>query len=604
MTFPPPRSDFYDHPADRQSSIDLAAMVITTQVAGLLLISLALVILKRPTWPISKEHMVLIVSGVGVLFLGLWGLYCWKDQLRRFGRYRNPSVHTTPLPTARRKTYLLRGTFALILADTFLLSALIAITGGLGNSPLDPLLPAIPIIAIILRQPYRTIMCALTLGLFTVIAFVVVQVNSVHAAILRWAHDFHPSLLQWVYPAHDDANYRFALGLVALGVVILSLGEYWFSTATPDILKGIPDIFASVVGDKYPELNGVDKEVKAGATNWIEWLSHRGLPLRDLSVVHDEHDVIKQAIVLCAPYWLDDLPETRSGWLAKTLLKWIGTEVSLPPRFIRARARYLRQKIRDWRVHHRKRKVARNVTFLTLAAHWIDDHFDALESNCPDDKIRNSILSQSPNRLLNGQLPRLNEVVHGMKKSAVKQNRPQVIRAVQRIIYGGLFQHAQSEKRRKELTGEYLEFITKRLLPEQRKIYDALAVSDRPLKLFLTAKVVMELLDSCIPSETPVSLIRKAEFFNLLYSPILYRHDWEKELSHERYGIGFGDVKDHLPTSQDLVNIVNQCKDLTKIVFGRAELSYGRKIQMELLLRMYDEKLFEELIVAYQEFLK
>lgn len=507
-------------------------------------------------------------------------------------------------------TRLIRGTFALVIADTTLLAVLIVMTGGVG-SPLDPLLPAISVIAFILRQPHRTIAWSLGVGLAIIFAFTII-------------HSVHPLTSHWIYDAHVDPRFHGIFGTVLVGAMSLSIVEYWLSYETPRILTGIPESVQAVLDDRQPEVvkARLAKQIRRGAKNWIKWLSWRGLPLKDLSLVHDEKDVIRQAVILCIPYWIDDLTPTPSHfgfieWAISVLmfvaLKILGLDKSVPPSSVivqKCSARFHRwmAPLYRWRDQRRKDKIARNVTFLTLAAHWVDDHFDALEEHRPEPFIRETILRGSPEQLLDRQLiPRLNEALHGMEKCAHKQNRHHVRNAVIRIIYGGLVQNAPSRERLKGLREEYVNFITRRLVGDQKEIYQKLAKSKRPLAIFLTAKVVMELLDSCSLKADAAKLIREAEFFNLLYCPILYCHDWDDEVAYEQYGKAFGDgdeIRKHLPTVPDLVNIVKSCEPLVPIVFGQSGISNGRLTQLRVLMELYRGHLKLQLTNAYDDFLE
>ena len=71
-----------------------------------------------------------------------------------------------------------------------------------------------------------------------------------------------------------------------------------------------------------------------------------------------------------------------------------------------------------------------------------------------------------------------------------------------------------------------------------------------------------------------------------------------KKLSHKTYGTGFGDVTDSLPASTDLLELVAKASELIVTVFGESELTLGRKVQLELLLKMYKDRLFDELRIA------
>src|SRR5258706_5264498 len=109
-----------------------------------------------------------------------------------------------------------------------------------------------------------------------------------------------------------------------------------------------------------------------------------------------------------------------------------------------------------------RRRVTRHITFLTFAAHWIDDHFDALDRYCQDKTLRDNIRKSSPSEILGTHNPRLDELLQRMERAVLprfvspklfmygilrlkkRQNAllpphvTMVKRAVERVIYGGL----------------------------------------------------------------------------------------------------------------------------------------------------------------------
>ena len=74
-----------------------------------------------------------------------------------------------------------------------------------------------------------------------------------------------------------------------------------------------------------------------------------------------------------------------------------------------------------------------------------------------------------------------------------------------------------------------------RNLPDELKsLYSEILHSKSAIIVWITTKVVMELLDSCSPAFTH----KEAEFFNLLYGPILFYQDWDIEISKESFWTG------------------------------------------------------------------
>lgn len=587
-------TDFYNHPSDLEYLRTQTWMIAVTQSVGILLIAFGLGILRKASWPSGRLAVTLSGALIALLFLCGWALYCWRDRLRgRFHHFKKRGGSVQEIPASRRKTRLLRGTLALIILDTCLLAVLIAITGGLGNSTLDPMLPAIPIIAIILRQPHRTIIWSLVLACVVVIVFTLL----VKYPLVSFGM-FDP---RWIYNSHGDPNYHYGLNLIALVVIVLSLAEYYFSYEPPEILTSIHEAIESLIDTETSDLNGLEKQITSGAKTWVKWLSHRDLPLEDLSLVHDETDVVRQAVVLCMPYWTDNVSPPNSQWIfiswpaekVFSVLKWFGFE----------------ERFSLWLHRHRRKRIARHVTFLTFAAHWIDDHFDALEEHCPDATHRAKLLESSPDQILNSYvLSRLSEAVHKMEKTAHRSNRSEVRKAVKRIIYGGLVQNASSSARLERLVDDYIHFVTQDLFDDLKEVYVSLSKSPRPLITLLSAKVVMELLDSCRKRDKAASFVKRTEFFNLLYSPILYYHDRENELQQEKYGNAFGstlaEIEAKLPDEQDMIALIERCRPLIPTIFGATGLSSGRKMQLQLLIRLYHEKLPVPVREAYQRILE
>lgn len=586
-------TDFYDHPSDLEYLRTQTWMIAGTQFVGVSLIAFGLGILRKATWPSGRLAVTTLGAGMALLFLCGWALYCWRDRaLGRFRHYKKKSGFIQEIPAARRKTRLLRGTLALIVLDTCLLAWLIAITGGLGNSTLDPLLPAIPIIAIILRQPHRTIIWSLVLACVVVVMFTLLLK---YPLVSFWGYD-----PLWIYDSHNDPNYHYGVSLVALVVIVLSLVEYYFSYETPEIITSIHEAMEPLIEAEDSDLKGLEKQITAGAKTWVRWLSHRDLPLADLSLVHAETDVVRQAVVLSVPYWLDRVSPPSSTWVfiwwprekVFSILKWIGID----------------ERFDLWLHRQRRKRIARHVTFLTFAAHWIDDHFDALEEHCPDLARREKLLDSSPDHILSSYvLARLSEAVHRMERMAHKSNRSEVRKAVKRIIYGGLVQNASSSARLQRLIDDYVNFVTQDLFDDLKEVYLFLSNSQRRLITLLSAKVVMELLNSCRKRDKSVSFAKRSEFFNLLYSPILYYHDRESELQQEKYGNAFGntlaEIEAKLPNEEDMVALIRRCQPLIPTIFGATGLSSGRKMQLQLLIQLYDDKLPPAVREAYQQIL-
>lgn len=549
-------TDFFDQERDLKYSKQLTLLVAITQLVGLALIWIALAILDLPPYQRNIRFWMILL---GFFSWVAWLIYCWFDQVNIFLEYVDfIEWNAQPLHEAQRKTRVLRGILLLIVIDTFMLATLITVTGGPGSSPLDPLLPVIPIIAMILQQPKRTVYLALLSGLSVI--FVFLGHWLIHHAGLP-----HPDFLSGrIYDAHADKSYPIAFGIVAIGAVGLTVFEFLISHKRPRLRKGITTTLAPLLVDVRTSISEeISNSIRRGTAAWIKWLEHRDLPTADLSLVHEEQEMIKQAAVLCIPYWSDNL-------------KWW-----------------------TWQ----RRRITRRITFLTLASHWIDDHFDSLRVYCENQDLIEQTLHTSPQRILSTNYYRLDELLRGMKRIAHKDHKGQVEKAIVRIIYGGLIQNAENEARLMALVEEYISFVSADAHPAIRAIYAKILQSERPLTASITAKVVMELLDCCSPLFNPT----ESEFFNLLYGPLLYYQDYNNEISLETFGHAFGEspeeIIQRLPRTGDILTLLDDCYAIVSPIFDSNTLPLTRKQQLKMLLHLYGEELPTEVKNSYGRFI-
>jgi len=171
-----------------------------------------------------------------------------------------------------------------------------------------------------------------------------------------------------------------------------------------------------------------------------------------------------------------------------------------------------------------------------------------------------------------------------------------VERAVERIIYGGLIQNAKSEKKLNSLLHKYSLFVQNGLSEPLKSIYRKLAAGNCPLTAWVTAKVVLELLDSTSDAFSQ----DESEFFSLLYGPLLYYHDNDHEATEERFGEAFSNAK--LPEIPNMIKLIDECFVVLPRIFTNGKLTDGRRLQLRLLLSMYGNK--EQAIKnAYAKFL-
>jgi hypothetical protein len=557
---------------------------VLTQLIGLFLIWLGLRLLKN--MPDARWSFVILLLEIGGVITAVWWLYCWRDSVRNalfssfeyvvntlygWGRLvvqhfvsstdYNPSVglisvtRTASISPPLRKTGLFRAILALVIADNILLALLILVSGGPGHSSLEPLLPMIVIIAIILKQPTRTVGWSLGLELLVIV------ITGLHWG-LHALNIIHPDIPEeWIYVADKDPRFTLAFAAVACFSVGLSFGEYYILHLRPRLGRGVSTLVKQLNG-LIPDPKRMTKSVHKGTRLWIKWLTHRGLSAVDLSLVHDEGNVVKQALILSIPYW------TSENHLS------------------------LRQ----------KKRITRHITFLTFAAHWIDDHFDALNTYCKNTELQQKVLSSAPSHIMNEIQPRLAELLKRMKKLVDSKYQLQIERAVVRIIYGGLIQNAPNEARLNELLKEYAEYVSKGLSDILKQTYSGI-FSEKPLSIWVTSKVVIELLDSCSPTFS----LDVSEFYNLLYGPILYYQDRQEEIKLENFGAAFGpapkDIDDKLPTDEDMISLVQICRNLAPAIPGTDPLPIGRRTQLRILRDMYKNNLPEELFKSYEDFL-
>lgn len=536
-------------------------MVIVAQGMGLALIYFGMLVLKDLPW---QPHMRLTSWLVGLGFGALiaYHLYVWHDVDRRRFAVGFTGQRPAPMSEAIRKTKILRATLILILLDSIILCVLVPLTGGPGKSVLDPLVPTIPIIAVILRQPKRTVYWAFSSGIFLLLL-----------AIVEWWFDHPPKINEpvtvgWVSFTHRDPRHALSFCVVTGGALVLSVLEL-MNYNKPEVGKDVTNTITELVNQDR-RLKGIDWPIWRGSRRWIKWLAHRDLPLADLSLVHPPEDILKQAVVLAAPYWVAD-----GDWKYKLFTR---------------------------------RRITRHITFLTFAAHWIDDHFDALEKYCQDDKLRETVRNSTPKEILNTHNPRLDELLHRMQqavlprfvapvwlvlrvlrlkkreKALLPPRMNMVERAVQRIIYGGLIQNAKSDQRLNSLLQEYNVFVQNGLSEPLKSIYREIAADDCPLAAWVTAKVVLELLDSTSDAFSQ----DESEFFSLLYGPLLYYHDNDYEATEERFGDAFRNAK--LPEIPHMKKMIDRCFAVLPMIFPNGTLTDGRKLQLRLLLNMYGKK--------------
>lgn len=556
---------------EHEECIRLTVMVSVAQAFGFGLIRLALACLRKMDSGQSSDlyqFVNWVVFGIPSLLL----LWCWWEKLAIIiGSALGGDPQFKPLSAIRREGRIINVVLLLVALNTIALLYLIKTTGGLGHSPLDPLLPMIPIIAIILRQPRKTVMWAVWL-----------QILSTPIIVLhRWAHLnnvalWHPSWVDSnVYHSENDPHFLLAFSIVAIGAIVLSVSEYNITHNSSLLLRNFRSLkpeLKSVV----PQSANLLRLIKRGAKSWVHWLELHMFPPEDLSKVHDPSVVALQAIILSLPYWESKAQPGRSGSLARNYL-------------------------------------VKDIAFLTYAAHWIDDQFDPLRA--PGDELYHAFQTQSPCEVC-PEDGRMKELIRRMTLKTPYERLQQLLahkilgvpgsrqdyieRAVTRIIFGGYIQNAATPERLQMLLSNYVAFISEGLGPEIQQYYANMVASGRLIPIWVTTKVVIELWDNRIEGFT----LDKAEFFNLLYGPILFYQDIDREQEQEHFGGGFGKPAEQgLPTLSELLAMINFCAELEKKLFPIG-LPQDRHMQLEILRGMYRNALPPEICSAYDRFLQ
>lgn len=538
-------------PTDQREDVvcnELTWTMIIAQVIGLFIILGAVWLLHDLSWKSKIFSYLAVVMGFCFLLITL--LWSWWDAVLNFlAHLLNNIPESEPwggsLASPKRKQRLIKATLLLVMGDTILLGVLIRVTGGFAHSPLDPLLPVIPVIAIILKQPRKTIMWILGLQFFA-------AASGVFHWGLHWLSIPHPEILDSKeYEAYKDPNLLLAFSFVAGGSMFLSFIEYVVTHRRSPLLWSIRTLRLQI---KKPA-EQIFPSVERGTKNWINFLDWRMLPTKDLSVVHRPEAIGHQALILATPYW-----NGEAGY-------WDQEDIT------------------------------EKITFLTYAAHWIDDHFDPVQDS--KSPLAEMFQNDWPADFIKRDA-RLQGLIANMEKRVKPNNRTQVTRAVARIIYGGLIQNATTKERMNDLLEEYSEYVSNDLAPEIREIYMHFLRSENVIVPWITTKVVIELFDACSPQFNA----NHAEFYTLLYSPILYYQDIKAEMVNERFGWAFAPIAEVLPTTASLLDLVTRvCGPLTNTVFKGEMIPESRRVQLEELLKAYGSELPDPLSEAYEQFL-
>jgi hypothetical protein len=549
---------------EQENCVELGWLVFWAQLIAIGLIAGAL-------WRVGEllanmDLLLLAITSAALLFL-----HCWSDFLRNGVRRLIAFVKQTAavrivVPPSERHARLINDIRRVVIADTIILLFLIRATGGFGESPLDPLLPTIPIIAIILRQPKRTIYIGLLLQL------VVILIVGLHGLIHTFALGDH--CWHWLFeflrppPLSDSRAYHrlAAFCVVAAGSIALSVIEYLETHRRSALLSRLQETLVSAE-KLMPGAEEFATPIQKGIERWVVWLDGQGLAAEDVSKVHESEDLVYQSIILSGPH----------------------------------RATERDAKLGD--------EITRHITTMVHAAHWLDDQFDPL-STLARDSAREEEVKRfqeiTPDELLHRdfRLRNLLELIY--KCQATITARPDIVRrAFARIIYGGLIQNALTQTTLDARLDQYVSYVSGGLSARWQEAYNQARQVAGPLFPCVTCKVVFELFDSA----ARVFSLDESEFFNFFYSPLLFHQNFERELVNERFGDAFGspqDTRAKFPKPEQFAAILRQvCQPLMKDVLGWNSLPTERELQLRYALSVYGGRgrLPEVVEAAYQEFL-
>jgi hypothetical protein len=174
-------------------------------------------------------------------------------------------------------------------------------------------------------------------------------------------------------------------------------------------------------------------------------------------------------------------------------------------------------------------------SFLTYASHWIDDFFDGDQEN------GNFAQLMADRHDIARALARMGPAgAVGFAMARRARHPTAVLRALKRMLYGGLVQRCAERPLRQRLVEEYAEYATQFVAPDLAREIRRL----QPEAYWTTNKTVLELLYA---AETKIDFTT-AELWNLVYAPAIYSQDVDEERA--RGELSFED--DEAPRLQEL----------------------------------------------------
>jgi hypothetical protein len=217
-------------------------------------------------------------------------------------------------------------------------------------------------------------------------------------------------------------------------------------------------------------------------------------------------------------------------------------------------------------------------SFLTYASHWIDDFFDS-PAKVPD-----------PERLLDDRHDIVRALTNlgapgivGFEMARCARHPLAVMKALHRMLYGGLVQRSTDQSQRGELMSEYRDVATKFVSPELIGEIQRI----EPASYWTTNKTVLELLSA---AELELDYTR-CELWNLIYAPAIYCQDVEEERA--RGELNFGD---DAPVLEDMLGMIRLGHKHLCFCEGYSDLSIR---QLDFVLRSVPN-LPREIVSEYQ----
>ncbi|MBI1850334.1 MAG: hypothetical protein HYR85_08330 [Planctomycetes bacterium] len=576
----------------KRHNLGLTVALCATQAAGAALLFCGSVVLaeskawaKTETSPWYQSHRSLNSLTFAALALASIPLLTWLQDvavaLRDYVFGNNATPQEKGSGEVRRLEILHATAFWLVIGDSLIVFMAILLTGGPGSSPFDPLLAAVPAVTIILRQPRKTVLGAITC-----------QVLWGSLALIHRDGTRPPVLCGFtLHDVHGDENFHWALFIVIVGSLLLLVVETCAIHKIPVVgFPKAPRWSASCdrkflgASNKQPGTGrsqelwpaNIDSQVrstaakrsaaiKRGAVEWARCLDWLGLNPVHISRVHGIDETYSQAVILCLPYWACDNVEKYP---------WASGEV-------------------DWR--RSAAALTERIAYLTFAAHWIDDLFDGADYQWGSGQARdNALETKGDLTALMSAAPAVERAVQRMLAIVNSDQREAAIRGIRRIVLGGCIQNARTVVERIALEKMYAELVREAVTPGSTLFRGISGL--RPGALWATSKVVMELLHSCEPGY----VAETAEAYNLLYAPILYYQDIAMEKAVEGFGEGVSEkLSEWLPGDEELLGMLSMYEEWRKENTERLNVRRARMRQLDLLRWQYRSQLPDVIHARY-----